>query len=93
MGERQNRRTAPQTGRHAQRPTADTARVRMAPWFWFRVRFVGLPLLLLACALMLAVLDALFGAAAIVAILLLWVFFAVRNREQWLPNWRRPVAN
>jgi hypothetical protein len=64
----------------------------MAPWLWFRLRFVGLPLFLLACAVVLAALGSRFGAAAIVVMLLLWLFFALRNREQWIPNWRRPAA-
>jgi hypothetical protein len=65
----------------------------MAPWLWFRIRFVGLPLFMLACAAELAALGARFTVAAILGILLLWVFFAVRNREHWLPNWRRRASS
>ncbi len=59
---------------------------------WQRDRLVSVLLVMVTAAVVWGALGAWIGVAGVAAVLLLWAFFAVRNRDQWLPNWRRPTG-
>jgi hypothetical protein len=65
----------------------------MAPWLWFRILTVAFPIFMIAAALILFDIGARLTGSLALVVLIVWGIVAFRNRDYWLPRWRRPDSN